>query len=205
MGQYYEVLTKDVRGNYAVYNRRVSGQYTAAKLTEHSWMGNNFVDTFCNKLYNKKLQVAWVGDYADDGKLVNGLTKEDVDAFYDMVYSRTHGLKEHGVRLNKLNYEGKYLVNHTKQVFINLDNYQVLNEDSDGWIAHPLPLLTAIGNGQGGGDYWGTNEDKIGSWAFDMISIVDKEPQGYKEQTYIFISDSQTPRQEKTEFTTDVA
>ena len=39
----------------------------------------------------------------------------------------------------------------------------------------------------------------------NMISIVDKEPQGYKEQTYIFISDSQTPRQEKTEFTTDVA
>jgi len=33
-----------------------------------------------------------------------------------------------------------------------------------------MSLLTAEGNGQGGGDYWGKDEKKVGMWARDVIS-----------------------------------
>ena len=44
-----------------------------------------------------------------------------------------------------------------------------------GFVPHPLPLLTAVGNGLGGGDYHGINEEKVGSWAFDLLEVVDHE------------------------------
>ena len=50
-----------------------------------------------------------------------------------------------------------------------------LSKDKDGWIIHPLPLLTCEGNGRGGGDFRGNNP-WIGKWARDVISIEKKLP-----------------------------
>ena len=36
------------------------------KITEHSWVGNFFMDTVVSRLYNRKGRVAWVGDYTSD-------------------------------------------------------------------------------------------------------------------------------------------
>ena len=46
---------------------------------------------------------------------------------------------------------------------------------------NPLPLLLAQGNGQGGGDYRGKNENTVGIWAKNEISIEFEVPEGYKE------------------------
>ncbi len=45
--------------------------------------------------------------------------------------------------------------------------------DKDGWVINPLPLLTACGNGRGGGDYHSQypDQDKVGIWAGDVLSI----------------------------------
>jgi hypothetical protein len=83
---------------------------------------------------------------------------------------------EDKVMNNEINQEYKdkpyrYIVNHTKKQYT----------DKDAEHFHPLPLLTAEGNGRGGGDYRGLNEDKIGIWARDVISIEKAAPEGYEE------------------------
>lgn len=42
----------------------------------------------------------------------------------------------------------------------------------DELIAHPLPILTSLGNGKGGGDYAGTNMPWVGAWALHPIGVV---------------------------------
>lgn len=45
-----------------------------------------------------------------------------------------------------------------------------------------MPLLTAVGNGKGGGDYYGDraiNKEDVGLWAGDLIEIV-KYNEDYK-------------------------
>ena len=79
--------------------------------------------------------------------------------------------------------ETRYLVNHTKKEYV--DKTKVPN--NDGWSVHPLPLLTSMGCGQGGGDFY--SEDKkqlsfVGRWAKDTIEVVSvktKIPKGYTE------------------------
>ena len=46
---------------------------------------------------------------------------------------------------------------------------------------HPLPLLVAEGNCRGGGDYNGINENIVGSWARDVISVENNIQEGYTE------------------------
>ena len=80
-------------------------------------------------------------------------------------------------RMAELKPKMKYVINHSKK------EYVVIPEDKEGeWIIHPLPLLTADGNGLGGGDYHrGTDMDKVGLWAYDIIEVGDEIPEGYTE------------------------
>ena len=50
-------------------------------------------------------------------------------------------------------------------------------------LVNPLPLLTACGNGRGGGDYHDCypDYDKVGTWAFDIIECTDARPEGYEK------------------------
>ena len=56
-----------------------------------------------------------------------------------------------------------------------------------GWQIHPLPLLTAEGNGRGGGDYHGTNMEMVGAWARCRLGLVKEVPEGFTEITPNFI------------------
>jgi len=40
------------------------------------------------------------------------------------------------------------------------------------FVLHPIPILTAIGNGKGGGDYKGYDMGWVGVWALDPISFL---------------------------------
>lgn len=41
--------------------------------------------------------------------------------------------------------------------------------EDEFWCVNPLPVLTACGNGRGGGDYRDDDDINVGSWAFDLI------------------------------------
>lgn len=185
MGQYYRPILTDMHGRERVYNRNVAGKYTTAKLTEHSWWRNVFVSTICNKLLYNPMRVVWVGDYADDAGPTNGIQGNELKR----IHKKAWDSKGNDVKEDKRYLDGYYLVNHTKQTYIDCDEYKKESIDRYGWCMHPLPLLTAIGNGLGGGDYDGINMQYIGSWANDLISIEDAAPDGYTEMHCAFRED----------------
>lgn len=45
----------------------------------------------------------------------------------------------------------------------------------DRFIVHPLPLLTSLGNGKGGGDYHGLNMEWVGAWALHAIEVIPED------------------------------
>lgn len=101
---------------------------------------------------------------------------------------------------NPEDFGGWYLINHSANEYVDLGEYQRMNgwtekwRDRDGvlheyWSAiHPLPLLTACGNGRGGGDYHRQypDYDKVGTWAFDLIEFANYKPIGFTERIVKF-------------------
>lgn len=63
-------------------------------------------------------------------------------------------------------------------------------KDYGDWCIHPLPLLTCLGNGLGGGDYRSPTDDSsdflVGTWAWDNLSIKDKPILEYNELQPVF-------------------
>ena len=63
MGQYYVPLVGNAFGDdLKGFDRSVNGEYTFAKLMEHSWWQNPFVNAFSDLLYREPSRLAWVGD-----------------------------------------------------------------------------------------------------------------------------------------------
>lgn len=173
MGQYYNSVLKNEKGQIKNYYN------FGLKLMEHSYFFNNYVNSVCKKLINKPHYVAWVGDYADEDDYVE---RENADMLRAMVNFR-HIHK--GTKLESKSvpygYMGYLLINHSKKQFIDMTDYynnSVLNygkERKEEYVIHPLPLLTAVGNGKGGGDYRSSkalNQEDVGLWAGDLIEIV---------------------------------
>jgi hypothetical protein len=132
---------------------------------EHSYIGNEYMLAVEHLLSREgmfyKSRLVWAGDYANkepEGENLYTLA-DDKEPFY-----RKGDVKSH-----------KYIVNHTKERYV-----------VKGTGIHPLSLLTAEGNGSGGGDYYGINKDLVGSWARDIISMEDTIPDGFTELDCIF-------------------
>lgn len=155
------------------------------KLTEHSWIGNYFVDGVIDMIYKNPAHVAWVGDYADNKNDFSEMyTKED----YEFTWARDNDKSFYAMPAS---YKEGFLVNHTKGEILDIAKHIENCTDSQGWCLHPLPLLTAIGNGRGGGDYGRgyINFDKVGIWANDLIEYRKYKPLGYIEVEYHFSED----------------
>lgn len=181
MGQYYKAYLLRMDGEATVFNRSVNGEYMMAKIMEHSWWENEFMRIFTGRLYHNPGYVAWVGDYADsDGKF--GCSSD----LYHLVWDA--GVKDVGVSTEEdmPDLEGKYLVNHTDRTYIDCSAYYE-RSNRDGWCIHPLSILTAVGNGQGGGDYRGTDMGWVGEWAMNLISVEDNPLPGYTAVTPTFV------------------
>lgn len=206
MGQYYtpvEILYLNDGTHFIVYSFscQVKGLgHNSVKLMEHSWWNNEFLTNFCARLYersrenNKKTHILWLGDYAE----LDGLSSlEGLSACFARVVQRSWlkqalqdpNRKEIDIGNTNPDFSliNKFLVNTTKQEFINCTTYYNCNHDVDDWCIHPLPLLTAVGNGEGGGDYFGVNNELLGRWAGDALYINDEEPvEPFKEIFPIF-------------------
>lgn len=206
MGQYYtpvEILYLNDGTHFIIYSFscQVKGLgHNGVKLMEHSWWDNEFLTNFCARLYersrenNKETHILWLGDCAE----LDGLSSlEGLSACFARV-TRRSWLKQALQDPNRKEIDigntnpdfsliNKFLVNTTKQEFINCTTYYNCNHDVDDWCIHPLPLLTAVGNGEGGGDYFGVNNELVGRWAGDALYIDDEEPvEPFKEIFPIF-------------------
>ena len=190
MGQYYQPILGNVYGGQCkVFDRSVNHEYTFAKLLEHSWWNNTFVNAFSEFLYNNPGRVCWVGDYATE--------PDDFNLNVPAAIPRPNYKKVWGKNVNLLTcapsdfiLDGKFLVNFDTRQFIDLDEYKATSVGSDGWIIHPLPLLTAIGNDRGGGDFHkGVGYDKIGSWAWQLLAFLDLPPKDFSKANIRFVEE----------------
>lgn len=202
MGQYYIPTIMGKR--YGVRATFYSHDYdNGLKLMEHSWIGNNFVGAVLTEIQDHPMRVAWIGDYSDspypeDGENIGRepyqrkLTKAQFMKIYGQAWGNVNKKRPEFLVLDDdIQW---YLVNHDRKSYIDLNKYIKHNQYKPSWdysectwCVHPLPLLTACGNGRGGGDYRDDNDyDKIGTWAFDLIELTNALPEGYAEEMYSF-------------------
>lgn len=170
MGQYYRgaVLKKNHKlAKQPVLFSLSPYKFTnGAKLMEHSYIGNNYVDAYMEMISDDKglyfgYPFVWVGDYADSVR-----DKQ----YYDFAHEvEDKCFKTHESEFTKQPYY-KYLINFTKKQYVKMPRF-----NPEIWQMHPLSLLTAYGNGRGGGDYSGAFENEIGIWAFDRIGATNCE------------------------------
>lgn len=193
MGQYFQpVLSLDGKTRFVGYR---AAQRGSLKLTEHAWWENDLCNQMAARIYRTPMYVYWVGDYSAPRKLVGDDWNEDPSAppyraaIYKAAWAKggqeTYQVAETDFRLN-----GKVLVNHTRRIYMDCDQYydavNGLHHLGVGCVFHPLPLLTAVGNGKNGGDYFGPNKVDVGTWATDLISVEDEPPEGFTEVLYKF-------------------
>lgn len=211
MGQYYmpTLIAKDG----TISTLYPLEYYNGLKLMEHSYIGNNFVNAVCTQIWKNPMKVAWIGDYSNipwEGTYTKHISRDDFEKICHEVWGNEQGPlcihpKPH--RYLTMKKRRGYLINHTTKEYVDLESYieknkwhekseyrrrrdgRVVNEpyEYDKCI-HPLPLLTACGNGRGGGDYYDrfSNYENVGSWAFCEIELTGIKPKGYDLAEYYF-------------------
>jgi hypothetical protein len=196
MGQYYTPTIMKNDDSFEVESALNSWDYdTGSKLMEHSYIGVSFISIATSLLSNGPKRIAWIGDYADFAEFNEckgkPISREQFEGAYKSVWNDKDINPLYKQNLNPVVDMSKgYLINHTAKEFINLENYMKLVQ---GWEykVNPLPLLTAVGNGNGGGDYRDDCfYDAVGDWAFDSIEykleITDGELAEFEELTIYF-------------------
>lgn len=188
MGQYFRPILGDKFGlDCKVFDRSIDGEYMLAKLMEHAWWLNSFCNSFAERLYNEEGRVCWVGDYAgEDGDFDFNLNSAFYTPSYKEVWGETVNL--HGSTFSDFTLDHKFLLNHDTKEYIDLDEYKENSRDKNDWTIHPLPLLTAVGNDRGSGDFHEGNigYEFVGCWAWHLISISDTAPKTYKKFDVVF-------------------
>ncbi len=174
MGQYYKfIILGDDKKNgkeviLLVIHPRCYNE--GSKIMEHSYLNTNLMNTVEylisheGPFYNSR--ILWAGDYAQE--------EDDTGNLYRIAddYSSFEG--------QYCNPKLRYIANHTKKVYV--DKLRNKNDDdNNNDLIHPLPLLISEGNGSGGGDYRGNNIELCGTWARDVISMLEEIPDNYDE------------------------
>jgi hypothetical protein len=175
MGQYYKVII--LADNMELIRIWIcpSSYNNGVKLMEHSYLNNNFMNAMeylisSNGMFYKS-RIIWAGDYADslEPKLVN---EDGGDLNLYSLAEQQYG-KFMAPYLNEKFIENmdryRYIINHTKKLYV---DKQKCKKDYNGFIIHPLSLLVSDNcNGNGGGDFRGTDEELCGTWTRDIISV----------------------------------
>ena len=183
MGQYYKFINLDKK-------EKCDRNRFPLKLTEHSYVGNDYCNDILTLLSNewKGDRVIHVGDYASyndpsiTSHLISKLNREfnQTDSFY--FYSDTF----EDIEPNKVNNKIRYVYNLDKKEYIDLYHQPIITiwyDDVKAGFAkfNSFALLTACGNGQGGGDFSGCNELEIGSWAGDHFVSSERQLEEYRD------------------------
>ena len=191
MGQYYRIVNVDRRQQLVPYDFD-----NGAKLMEWSYNRNHRVLALMNLLAGpwKGERVYVVGDYADLSdpaepcheplkKVLRELCTEDLYSYaadhYTQICDTFSGRSDRGNETYQLipditKDEGyRYIYNHATKQVIDLEKcpiewtwYDASHDKAFVTKVAPLPLLLAMGNGRGGGDYHDAFEGYmlVGSW-----------------------------------------
>ena len=205
MGQYYKGIILDK--NYKKVDNPVLFGVTTwtfdggAKLMEHSWVGNTYVNIYMRLLAGQYYdsRVVWGGDYAEERFSGNRTAYQLINEENEKEFlKQVEGCKAWGTCYGgnpSYRIEGefpnyKYLINFTKRKYVEIPAYDP--NDDDTWYVHPLPLLCADGNGGGGGDYFSPcNKDLVGKWAYDRIGVGNEIPEGFTLLKYDKVDDNE--------------
>lgn len=182
-----------------------------AKLMEHSYVGNSYVRAYEYLLAERYdgYPFVWVGDYADthNGENIYDLAYNYREQQSDRIAKKQGFKKENGYYykydrdgycIDKkssfsevIPYEAngiyKYILNYDKKCFVRIPKMSN-KKDKYGYYEltiHPLPLLCADGNQRGGGDYYGSNEELVGLWAYDRIGVGNEIPSNFKTELIV--------------------
>lgn len=214
MGQYYTPVILNEEGGTVIGSFEPHEfDRNGSKLMEHSYFENGLVQSVVAKALmasitsGKPITLAWVGDYADlDEDIRTGYyTGQGRD--YERIFLRAQRAANNRVRRLKPDDEdiAKAYKHGGSVVFYNIIRKEklslllnkkaqierrkargisVYDDDPELFIIHPIPLLTAIGNGKGGGDYHddgSTCMEWVGKWALHPLWVVPDgvpEPEG---------------------------
>lgn len=166
MGQYYKPVSLE-KLEYVYSHDYGNG----LKLMEHSYIGNDFVAVVENLIKKggawHKDRIVWAGDYAEPEP------NSETNIYRSMEDE------------NKIQPEPKIIKNLRFLKNLDTNEYVSLSKvpsDSSGYRIHPLPLLCCEGNGEGGGDFFGKDENKlIGRWARNRVVIQSHRPKNCTE------------------------
>ena len=197
MGQYYEIINVDKKQYFYPHDWD-----NGMKLMEFSYIGNNMVHKLIRLLQNEWHgdHVYVVGDYASDAAKAdpapvwldayrNGMCQLHIDLTNDPTdlqsYADNHFTKimpsekdkQVPESLDEMGY--RFIYNHGTQEYIDLAAcpiewpwYDKDTGEAGVTKVCPLTLLLAMGNGEGGGDYYGKNgKDLVGSWCKTVTQI----------------------------------
>lgn len=198
MGQYYKVhFVRESTGEVSVFtpgviDREDNVEGEGIKLLEHSYWNNPFCCAITSLLTgDNKAYITWCGDYAEESETRRlGFHHKTVWGVSPHQYPRIAPPYFHMD-------EQVALLNHSKHQYLDLKKYKEKFDKMQSetsyrlWCIHPLPLLTALGNGRGGGDYSSSmlNYNKVGIWAGDLLSVGDPLT-GYTEVDAFFVERS---------------
>ena len=183
MGQYYKpmLINPEKKNAEKIIKWWYSFNYglNGLKLMEHSYYGNKFVNVVENELINNPQHLVWAGDYADS---------ENDEGWYNL-YDFSGEIPDDKDGNTDVLGEGYFVVNHTKKQYYDRDEMEKQNFEKRYEVSiNPLPLLTAEGNGRGGGDYHSDiNKELVGVWARDLIEETAELPSDYEKITPYFM------------------
>jgi hypothetical protein len=193
MGQYWRAFVMSNEGSFDVFDIETKDGketlYHGVKLMEHSYWTHPFCVSLAASLYCNPKKVAWIGDYAKEEECEAATGGKGMKVIWGSRYAKPFILNKE-FDMDK----PKYLINNTKKVFVDLVKYKKESETNNQYdIIHPIPLLTAVGNDRGGGDFHKRSAkkgyDKVGTWAGNEIYLADDVPEGYTEEEVAFVED----------------
>lgn len=182
MGQYYKPAIQAIK--YEDNHKQVRKLFVidpydlnyGVKLCEHTHRNSEVVRLVTNLMYelNKQdwaTQLVWLGDYANPSFGV------EPNLYGSLQYSNVQFRKEDGVIVSAMveGFDGVIDMTQDHHYLVNHDRNEYINTAENVGAYSQLALLTADGNGKGGGDYWGKNWRDVGLWRYHEISVMDKE------------------------------
>lgn len=188
MGQQFRPIIGGIYGgDYRSYVYQTKDECICTKIMEHSWWNNKFVNTISYMLYNCPKRVCWVGEYSEEKDFKFDVPDSVLIPSYEDIYGEDEDYRDIEEFID-FTLDGKYLVNFDTEEYIDLDLYKKKSFGRNDEIIHPLPLLTAIGNGDYLGDYHDYNKGFkfVGKWAWQLLAILDKAPSNFTKIDLIF-------------------
>ena len=171
MGQYYMPVIQEERKLYRVYSHDFGNGF---KLTEHSYIGNSFMNVVCNYMVDNAVKLWWCGYYVEAEDFED---EKEFKRIYDYAWNREeNGRTTIPEKNTDFDWSKQwYFVNETKKEFVKMPVRK--KEEECDWTYNCVSLLTAVGNGRGGGDY--RKEDMlsvVGYWAGDVVYLTLEKP-----------------------------